>query len=464
MTEGVVQIDRELCTGCGNCVATCPSEAIHGERGQPHSVSEERCLTCGRCVQVCNAYDSLFQDYPSSRTERLRQRELPANLQEPLFAARDRCALGAVKAALADPARVAVVQCGPTVCMALAEDFGLPPGSLPPGRVIAALRKMGLRKVYSFGLPATLAVLEEAQELAERLQSGRILPVINSSCPASVKAIEQFYPELIHYLASAKSPHQIAGTLLKSYVAAKLALEPATVYSVSVGPCTSRKFEAVRPEMSSGGRPDIDAVLTTRELAYLIKEFGIDLETLAEEEFDDELPAVAGTDGVYCAPGDITEAVLRTAHGLLTQGQGGTREVALADTGSEGVRVTSVQLNGFEVKAAAIAGWQNAVPILETIKSGKSEFAFVEVLACPMGCVSGGGQPKVLLPQDRSAAYNERARLATETGARDWEGAAQLSAVQQVYRGFFGKACGDKSNRALHTQYQERRLEGKLSN
>lgn len=456
MTEGVVQIDRELCTGCGNCAATCPSEATQGERGQAHSLAAERCMNCGRCVQVCNAFDSLFQAYPTSRSARLQQRGLVDGLQEPLFAAHDCGTLAPLQAALADSRRTVVVQCGPTVALTLGEDFGLPSGSIAPGRVVAALKKLGFRKVYSFSLPATLAVLEEAQELAERLQAGRILPVINSSCPASVKAIEQFYPELIHYLASAKSPHQMAGALLKSYVAGKLGLDPAAVYSVSVGPCTSRKFEANRPEMTSGGRPDVDAVLTVRELAYLIKTCGIDLAGLAEEAFDDELMAVAGTDDAYCVPGDITAAVLQAARSLLATQPDGPLAVTLADTASEGVRTTSVRLNGFEVKAAAIAGWKNAVPILEAIKSGKNEFAFVELLTCPMGCVSGGGQPKVLLPQDRIPTYSERTRLAG-TGARDWEGAAQHPAVQQIYRDFFGKACGDKSNRALHTQYQERK-------
>jgi iron only hydrogenase large subunit-like protein len=215
--------------------------------------------------------------------------------------------------------------------------------------------------------------------------------------------------------------------------------------------------------MSSEGRPDVDAVLTTRELAYLIKDSGIDLQALPDQDFDDELPAVAATDGVYCVPGDITRAVLRAAHGLLAQ-DCGSLNAELTPTASEGLCATKVQLNGFEVKAAAVAGWKNAVPVLEAIKSGQSEFAFLEVLACPMGCVSGGGQPKVLLPQDRETTYSERAKLASAAGDSDWEGAAKHPAVQQIYRGFFGKACGDKSNRALHTQYRERRLEGKLGN
>lgn len=458
MTEGFSRIDQELCTGCGNCIESCPAEAISGERTRPHVLSEERCVSCGRCVQVCSAYDTIFQEHATSRAKRLEQRGLPPGISEPLFAAYNLCFIREIKTALADPNRVVLAHCGSAVCGALAEDFGLASGSVPPGRLVAALKKIGFQKVYSFGLAAALAVIEEAHELVERLQSGKILPVINSSCPAGVKFIEQFHPELIHYLAGCKSPTQIAGTLLKSHVAGMMNLAPASIYSVSIGPCTSRKFEAGRPEMSSGGYPNVDAVLTTRELAYLIKDSGIDLLDIAEERFDSELPSLAAMENVYCTPGDIAESVLQAGHGLLSQKPGEPLEVKFSGTGVEGVRAASAQLDKFSVKAVAVAGLKGAIPFLDAMKAGKSEIAFLEMLACPRGCVSGGGQPKVLLPQDREGAYAERAKLHAGVDARTMETIATHPAVQRIYRDWFAKPCGDKSNRALHTQYVERKL------
>ena len=458
MTEGFSRIDQELCTGCANCVSTCPAEAISGEKNKPHILSDERCVGCGRCVQVCSAYDTVFQEYATPRAKRLEQRGLPASVREPLFAAYNYCFLPEVQAALADPNRVVLVQTGPAVCSTLAEDFGLTPGSIVPGKVVAALKKIGFRKVYNFSFAAALAILEEAHELVGRLQSGKILPVINSSCPAAVKFIEQSDPELIHYLAGSKSPHQIAGTLIKSLVADKLKLAPRQIYGVSIGPCTARKFEASRPEMRSDGHPHVDAVLTTRELAYLIKDSGIDLLKMAEEPFDSELPDIPGMDSAYCAPGGITEAVFRAGRSLLSQNTEDAAEIAYAQTAADGVRTASVRLGPFSVKTALVTGLPGAVPFFDAMKAGKNEIAFLEILACPMGCVSGGGQPKVLLPQDKEPAYMERAKVEQSDGVKNAGAIGANPAVQRVYKDYFVKPAGDRSNRALQTQYTERRM------
>jgi NADP-reducing hydrogenase subunit HndD len=456
VTEGFSRIDQELCTGCGNCASTCPAEAITGERTKPYILSEERCVGCGRCVQVCSAYDTIFEEHATTREKRLEQRALPAGFAEPLFAAHDLGCIPEMRKALADSKCVVLAQCGPAVWGAIAEDFGIAAGSIPPGRIVAALKKLGIRKVYDFSLPAALAVVEEAHELVHRLQTGGILPLINSSCPAAVKFIEQFHPELLHYLAGSKSPSMIGGVLAKSRVAKALSLDPSQVYSVSIGPCTSRKFEAGRPEMKTGGLAHVDAVLTTRELAYMMKAAGIDLQNLSEEPFDTELPVVPEMADIYSRPADIAESVLRAGCGLLKQGASG--DLKFADSEAEGVRISSVQLGGFSVKAAAITGLTAAAPFFDAIKAGKNEIAFMELLACPMGCVSGGGQPKVLLPQNKAAAYADRARIHSGADAKSREGISQNAAVQRVYSEYFAKGPGDKSNRALQTQYEERKL------
>jgi iron only hydrogenase large subunit-like protein len=397
----------------------------------------------------------VFEARATARALRLEQRALPQGFVEPLFAAYDQCRMMEIKNTLADPKRVVLAQCGPAVCGPLAEDFGLAPGSIAPGRVVAVLKKIGFRKVYDFSMGAAIAVIEQAHELVHRLQTGGILPVINSSCPAAVKFIEQFHPELLHYLTTCKSPNMITGALIKSHAAAILKADPAQVYSVSIGPCTSRKFEAGRPELSAGGSPHVDAVLTTRELAYIIKEAGIDLRSIAEEPFDSDLPAVPEAANVYCNPGDIAASVIRAGNELLSKSEA-TAEVKFADTETEGVRTASVQLGTFSIKAAAITGLTAAVPFFEAMKKGTHEFAFMELLACPMGCLSGGGQPKVLLPQDRTGTYAERGKLCL-----DGKGAGcvtQNAAVQQIYQKSFSKSAGDKSNRTLQTQYEERRL------
>jgi len=228
------------------------------------------------------------------------------------------------------------------------------------------------------------------------------------------------------------------------------------VYTVSIGPCTSRKFEASRPEMKMAGVAHVDAVLTARELAYMMKDAGIDLQKLPEEPFDAELPIIPEMKDIYSRPADIAESVLRAGCGLLKQGV--SVHVKFSDAEAEGVRVSSVQLGEFSVKAAVITGLTAATPFFDAIKAGKNEIAFMELLACPMGCVSGGGQPKVLLPQNKTAAYTDRAKVHSGADGKPREGIAQNAAVQRVYKELFAKNPGDKSNRALQTQYEERKL------
>jgi len=320
------------------------------------------------------------------------------------------------------------------------------------------------------------AVREESHDLIERLQSGRRLPVIDSSCPAAVKYIEQAYPELIYHLTTCRSPQQIGGALYKSYGAKMWGVGPGSIYSVSVGPCTSRKLEAGRNTpraslpASAGGAPlaalpdgkadlqgksrEVDAVLTTRELAYLLKDAGVDPFAASSEEFDQDLLDRSWLSHVYCSTGDIAQAVLETCCELLNREVRSPLNLASADAGADGARVTSVETDGYEIKALSVSGVGSAIPFLDAIKAGKIGFAFMEVRACPAGCVSGGGQPKVLLPKDKPRAYIERATVTSLTSAGDRVEITEDSTVQRLYVKHFGMPCGDKSNRILHTPWE----------
>jgi iron only hydrogenase large subunit-like protein len=458
VTDAIIQRDQDLCTGCQRCADNCPTGAIEGERGQPQAVREEKCVQCGQCVEICSAYDSVFDENLLPRSDRLKARHLPGSLTEPLFAVFDRNFLDEVRAALAEGSVFAVAQCDSTVAGSLAEDFGHAPGTLSLGHLAAALRKLGFRKVYNTNSLAALPVLEEAYELVDRLNCGRVLPVIDSSCPATVKFIEQAYPELLHYLSTCKSPHQVAGAICKSEGPELWGVDPSRIYSVSIGPCTSRKFEAGRAELKAEGRPErreVDAVLTTRELAYLLKGAGLDPFTLPEEEMDTDLAAISWLAHVYCTTGDVTQAVLRTCAEFAGEGAAGPAPRLSRDGQAEGARVASVTLAGHHVKGLAVSGLRNAIPFFDAIKAGRREFGFIEARACPLGCVSGGGQPKVLLPQDKPPVYAERASV-TALEADDAPGRlSEHPAARQAYE-YFGKACGDKSNRVLHTRYEDR--------
>jgi iron only hydrogenase large subunit-like protein len=458
LTAAIIAIDPELCTGCKRCVETCPARAIEGDQGKPQQLDEKKCVACGRCVQICSAYDSIFDQYTTPREARLAERRLSPSLKEPLFAAYDRNQVDEVKAALAEPGRLAIAYCQAPVCTALAEDFDLPTGGFSPGQVVAALRKLGFSRIYGTSLASALAVVEHAHELVQRLEGGIILPVINSSCPAAVKS----YPELIHYLASCKSPQQIAGALFKSCAAQAAGIRSEDAFNVSIVPCTSRKLEADRPEMAASGNPairDVDAVLTTRELAYLIKENEIDVSKLAEEEFDDDLPEVAGAENAYSTTGEVTQAVLRAAAELLSLRTPATSsaDVMVTEAQEEGAHIACMQINGYDLKAVAVSGLQNAIPYLDDIKAGKRDLAFLEVMSCPMGCVSGGGQPKVLLPEEKAAVYSKRLDIVRRNAAPR-STVTEHPSVKAIYRDLLLTPCGDKSNRILHTQYFEREM------
>ena len=453
----IIQIDQTLCTGCRRCAEVCPTAAIDGEQGQPQRIDEQRCVLCGQCVQICSVFASPADEEPAERSRRLAERNLPQPFNEPLFAAYNCSEIAAVAAALKDSALFTMVQCAPAVRVAIAEDFGLPLGELTPGKLAAGLRRLGFQRVYDTNFAADLTIIEEGHELLQRLAEGGTLPMFTSCCPAWVKHVEQQRPELIAHLSSCKSPQQMAGALFKSYGAKLDGVTPQQVYSVAIMPCTCKGFEAARPEMATDGRPDVDAVLTTRELAYLLKQAAIDFTALPDESPDPALGEYSGAGQIFGASGGVMEAALRTAWELTNKTALAAPELEFV-RGGEGVRTASVKLGETEVKVAIVAGLQHAEALLDQVAAGTSEFQFVEVMSCPVGCVSGGGQPKLLLPQDRDEAYAKRTAA---TYRHDAQSAARKShdnpQVTRLYEQFLGEPLGHESHHLLHTSYVDRR-------
>ena len=456
MMSSSIVIDKELCTGCRRCAKVCPVDAIQGKRGEAQQIDEDKCVLCGQCVQTCSAFDSLFECDAASREKRLEERKLPQGLKEPLFAAYCRGNTPEVMAALKDAELCSIVQCAPAVRVALAEDFGMELGALTPGKLFAGLRRLGFKRVYDTNFAADLTIMEEGSELLARLQNGGSLPMLTSCCPAWVKFLEQQYPELLPHLSSCKSPQQMAGALFKSYGAKLEKLAAKQIYSVAVMPCTCKPYEAARPELAQEGRPDVDAVLTTRELAYCFKEAGIDFAALPEEASDAPLGTYSGAGHIFGASGGVMEAALRTAFELANQTKLETPELEFV-RGGEGIRSAVMRLGTRDVKVGVVAGLQHVRPLLEEIIAGTSEYDFIEVMTCPAGCVSGGGQPKVLLPEERALAYLKRTAATYQHDAQlKVRKSHENPAVQKIYDEFLGAPLGHESHHLLHTTYSGR--------
>lgn len=453
-----IKIDAELCTGCGRCSEVCPVDAIEGKRGENHSIIAAKCVMCGQCVQICSAYDSPFEDYAISRRQRLDERNMPAATPEPLFAAYHVGDFPKVKEMLISQKKFSMVQCAPAVRVSLAEEFGMPLGSLVPGKMAAALKRLGFKRVYDTNFAADLTIMEEGSELVKRITEGGPLPMFTSCCPAWVKFVENEYPELIAHLSSCKSPQQMAGAMFKTYGANVDGVDAENVYSVAIMPCTCKKFEAGRPEMKSSGFQDVDAVLTTRELAYLIKEASIDFNNLPEESFDKPLGMYSGAGSIFGVTGGVMEAAIRTAYEMITKKPLENVNVTSV-RGTEGVRRGTLDTGELKLKTVVVSGLKNAIPILEELKSGKADFHFMEVMTCPAGCISGGGQPKMLLPDNGVRAYtNRKASIYKHDGEQRYRKSHENPEIQNIYETFLGEPLGHQSHKLLHTHYKSRKI------
>ncbi|RCX20150.1 NAD(P)-dependent iron-only hydrogenase catalytic subunit [Anaerobacterium chartisolvens] len=432
--------DQNKCVLCRRCVSMCKnvqtvSVIDTNERGFKtvvapafnKSLNEVPCTMCGQCVSVC-----------------------------PVGALREKDDTDRVWEALANSDLHVVVQTAPAVRVALGEEFGMPIGTRVTSNMIASLRRLGFAKVFDTDTAADLTIMEEGTEVIERIKNGGKLPVITSCSPGWIKFCEHYYPEFIDNLSSCKSPHEMFGAVLKSYYAEKMGIDPAKIFVVSIMPCTAKKFEAQRPELSSVGYPDVDVVLTTRELARMIREAGIDFTELPERHFDDPMGEASGAGVIFGATGGVMEAALRTVAEILSGGKVAAIEYD-AVRGVEGIKEATVEAGGMKLKAAVAHGLGNARKLLDKIKAGE-EYHFVEIMACPGGCVNGGGQP--IQPSQVRSWTDLRKERAKAIYEEDREMPIRKShenpKIKMLYDEYFEKPGSHKSHELLHTHYKKR--------
>ena len=441
--------DTSKCILCGRCVARCKN--AHGEdmgilgfenRGfntivapaENRSFLNSPCIQCGQCVSVC-----------------------------PTGALMEKSEIGKVDAAF-KAGKYVVVQTAPAVRAALGEEFGMSVGTPVTGKMVAALKRLGFHKVYDTNFAADLTIMEEGTELLGRIRSGGVLPMITSCSPGWINYAEYNYGDLLPHLSTCKSPHQMQGAVIKSYYAEKNGIDPKDIFVVSIMPCTAKKDEKARDQLKVNGLADVDAVLTTRELAKMIKRAGILFTRLPDEEYDqDLLGEYTGAGVIFGVTGGVMEAALRTVYFVLT----GKEHAAIKFEqvrGFEGVREASLDINGQTIHVAIAHGMKNAKVLLDEIREGKSKYHFIEIMGCPGGCIAGGGQPIVrscFLPnEDDDIQDTFRAKRAAALYSEDERQQLRQShkntQVQKLYDEFLGKPNSHKAHELLHTHYQAR--------
>jgi iron-only hydrogenase group A len=427
------------------------------------------CILCGRCARVCSdvqavhAIDYAFRGYGS---------EVNAPYDEDLANTKcvscGQCVIACPTAALSEQSHVKrvwndisskkmpVVQFAPAVRAAIGEEFGLKPGEITTGRLVAALRRLGFKKVFDTNFAADLTIIEEGNEFIGRVKEGR-LPMFTSCCPGWINYAELLHPEALPMLSTCKSPHEMLGALVKSYLAGKEGVDPADISVTSVMPCVAKKQEADRTQLGKDGRPDVDNVLTTRELALMIREAGVDFKSLDDEEADAPLGIYSGAAAIFGASGGVMEAALRTVYETLT-GQELSNIDFKAVRGLSGVKEATVEIQGRKYSVAVVNGLANAEKILSDIASGSKKYDFVEVMACPGGCIGGGGQPVTNDKSDRMQKLRDRAASLYSLDERlTIRKSHKNPAILALYEEFLGEPLGHKNHELLHTRYAARK-------
>lgn len=358
---------------------------------------------------------------------------------------------------LKDQDTYVVVQTAPAVRVALGEEFGMPIGSNVTGKMVTALKRLGFDKVFDTNTGADFTIMEEANEFIGRVQNNGVLPMITSCSPGWVKYIEMNYPELLPHLSTCKSPHQMFGALIKTYYAKKEEIDPEKIYVVSVMPCIAKKFERQRNEMENNGMYDVDAVLTTRELARMIKQANLEFTKLEDTNFDSPMGEATGAAAIFGTTGGVMEAALRTAGDTLTRKD--LDEIDFEEVrGGDGIKRATVNIAGNDIKVVAASGLKNAQEILEEIKKGTADYQFVEIMACPGGCVMGGGQP--IKSSKIRREVDVRKKRADALYSIDEKSVIRKShenpVIKKIYKDFLEKPGSHIAHELLHTTYQKR--------
>jgi NADH-quinone oxidoreductase subunit G/[NiFe] hydrogenase diaphorase moiety small subunit/NADP-reducing hydrogenase subunit HndD len=447
--------DDSKCIRCQRCVRTCSelqsvnalTMSYKGEHARvttffEKSMNDVVCTNCGQCVNHC-----------------------------PTGALTERNYIEEVWSAIADKNKVVIIQTAPAVRVGLGEELGFDPGERVTGKMVAALKRLGFDSVMDTDFTADLTIMEEGTELLTRLKGALldkredvVLPMATSCSPGWIKFIEHLYPDFLNHLSSCKSPQQMFGALVKTYYAKAKKIDPSKIVSVSVMPCTAKKFEAARPEMRDSGYRDVDYVLTTRELAIMIKQAGIDFLKLPDMHFDRLMGESTGAGVIFGATGGVMEAALRTAYELVTGREVPFENLNIAPVrGMEGVKAASIVienplkewsfLEGVQLKCAVAHGLANAKLVMDELKSGQSKYHFIEFMACPGGCLGGGGQPIPTNPEIRE----KRAKaIYAEDYGMPIRKSHQNPEIIKIYKDFLGKPLGEKSHQLLHTKYTKR--------
>ena len=425
--------EPEKCISCNRCIRKC--EEVQGigifttaNRGpktvvttfKNRGMGNVECTNCGQCILSC----------PTGALHELYQKDIVLDI-------------------LSDQTKHVVVQTAPAVRVAISEPFSSQAGDISTGQLVTALKRLGFDAVFDTNFTADLTIMEEGTELIERIKSGSKLPLFTSCSPGWIKFIEHFYPEYLEHLSSAKSPQQMFGALAKTYYAKEAGIDPEDIFVVSVMPCTAKKFEAKREEMAG----DVDYVLTTRELASMIKSAGIDFLNLEKSEYDQLLGVSSGAADIFGTTGGVMEAALRTATELIT---GEELENIDFDSvrGLEGIKKAEVEIGELKLKAAVAHGLGNARRVMEMIKEGE-EFDFVEFMACPGGCMGGGGQPiscddNVLEKRQQSIYEIDKQKTLRKSHENPY--------IKKLYDNYLEKPGSEKAHRLLHTKYKARKI------
>jgi ferredoxin hydrogenase len=452
----IIQIDPDVCTGCKECTNVCPVNAIWGEPHEAQTKNPDICICCGQCVQKCRSYVSVVDHGASAYAQKRAERALPETVREPLFAAYNVSHLDEVLAALADPNVFTIVEAAPAVRVGIAEDFGFPLGTLAPGKLAAALRACGFDRVYDTNFAADLTIMEEATELVHRVTHNGVLPMFTSCCPAWVRYMELNHPTLTKHLSTCKSPQQMAGAIFKTYGAALNHVDPSKIFNVTIMPCTAKELECNRPEMNASGFKDIDVAMTTRELSYLIRAKGVDFNALSEEAFDQPLGEYTGAGAIFGVTGGVMEAALRTGYHLITGRELENVDITPVRGTTPGLRTASIPIGELTLKVGIVTDLRTIDPVIEKLEAGALDLHFIEVMTCPQGCVSGGGQPKLVCDFDVAEAYAaRRASTFEHDKALPLRRSHENPAIKALYKDFLGEPCGEKSHHLLHTTYKE---------